>query len=85
MNRRTLLAILAVTPLFLIMALSFTGVPWPTDLHAVPVVGNETSPGIADSLFSSFPITILLIAILLGSSMIGGIYLAKMDEAEVGP
>jgi len=49
------------------------------------VVGAATN-GIFNSLFLAFPITIVLIGLLLGSAMIGGIYLAKMDEpGKVGP
>jgi len=37
-------------------------------------------------MFEGFAIAIILIAILLGAAMIGGVYLAKMDEpGKVGP
>ena len=37
-------------------------------------------------MFDSFAIAVILIAILLGAAMIGGVYLAKMDEpGKVGP
>jgi|GEM_PF-6399951 len=90
MRQRAVLSIAAVAALFALMAVSFVGLPWPTDLHEIPIYeGNATggaSGGIADTLFRSFPLTVVLIALLLGASMIGGIYLAKMEErGKVGP
>ncbi len=89
MNARGFLIVLAVTALFLVMALSFLGnVDWPHSPTSIPVYDpNATSThGIANQMFQSFAITIILIAILLGSAMIGGVYLAKMDEpGKVGP
>jgi len=90
MRERDLLALLAVGALFVIMSISFVGVPWPTELHEIPVFNRtETAgpqDGVANSLFLAFPMTIILIALALGSAMIGGIYLAKMDEpGKVGP
>jgi len=86
---RELLGVLAATALFLVMGLSFVGnVPWPDEPTSIPVYDpNATSPnGIANEIFSTFAITIILIAILLGAAMIGGVYLAKMDEpGKVGP
>jgi len=86
MQRREILALIAVIPFFLVMALSFVNVPWPTELHEIPVYDPVQDRGIANALFGPFLITVLLIGILLGSAMIGGIYLAKMDETgKVGP
>jgi len=88
-NARQVLVVLATGALFLVMALSFLGnVNWPDTPTAIPVY-NETatsSNGIANQLFNAYAITVLLIAILLGAAMIGGVYLAKMDEpGKVGP
>jgi NADH:ubiquinone oxidoreductase subunit 6 (subunit J) len=81
--------VLAVGALFVVMALSFLGpIDWPNSSTSVPVYDpNATSGnGIANQLFNAFSITIILIAILLGAAMIGGVYLAKMDEpGKVGP
>ena len=89
MNAREFLVLLATTALFLVMALSFVGnVNWPHSPTTIPVYDpNATSQnGIANQLFNAFGITIILIAILLGAAMIGGVYLAKMDEpGKVGP
>jgi len=88
-NARQVLVVLATGALFLVMALSFLGnVGWPNTPTAIPVYNpNATSSnGIANQLFNAYAITVLLIAILLGAAMIGGVYLAKMDEAgKVGP
>jgi len=88
-NARQVLVVLATGALFLVMALSFVGnVSWPDTPTPIPVYDpNATSSnGIANTLFNAYAITVLLIAILLGAAMIGGVYLAKMDEpGKVGP
>lgn len=85
MRQREIVALLAVIPLFLVMAISFVGIPWPTEVHEIPVYDGNGTTGIANSLFGSYPLTVVLIGILLASSMIGGIYLAKMEREGVGP
>lgn len=89
MNPREVLVFLATAALFLVMAISFLAeVPWPDRPTPVPVYDtNVTSRnGIANAMFDAFSITIILIAILLAAAMIGGVYLAKMDEpGKVGP
>jgi NADH:ubiquinone oxidoreductase subunit 6 (subunit J) len=88
-NARQFLGVLAAAALFLIMAISFLGnVDWPHSPTSIPVYDpNATSNrGIANELFGGFSITIILIGILLAAAMIGGVYLAKMDEpGKVGP
>jgi NADH:ubiquinone oxidoreductase subunit 6 (subunit J) len=86
MQQREVLVLVATGALFAIMAISFVGIPWPTEPSAIPLYNRTSDHGVANSLFLSFPITVVLIALLLGSAMIGGIYLAKMDEpGKVGP
>ncbi len=89
MNARQVLVVLATGALFLVMALSFVGgVGWPDTPTPIPVYNTTatSSNGIANQLFNAYAITVLLIAILLGAAMIGGVYLAKMDEpGKVGP
>ena len=89
MNLRGFTVFLAVAALFGVMVVSFLGnVSWPSSPTSIPVYdSNTTSPnGIANALFDSFSVAIILIAILLGAAMIGGVYLAKMDEpGKVGP
>ena len=79
----------AVIALFLVMGLSFLGpVGWPQSPTSIPVydANATTGNGIANELFERLPITVILIAILLGAAMIGGVYLAKMDEpGKLGP
>jgi len=88
-NAREFLVFLAAAALFLVMAISFLGnIGWPDTPRPVPVYDpNATSRnGIANQLFDAYSITIILIAILLGAAMIGGVYLAKMDEpGKLGP
>lgn len=86
-NQRQTLAVAAVAALFLVMAVSFVGVPWPTTQHEIPVV-NTTSPGgnaIANSLFQTYSIALILIGIILAAAMVGGVYLAKMEGGKLGP
>jgi NADH:ubiquinone oxidoreductase subunit 6 (subunit J) len=79
----------AVVALFVVMAASFLGpTAWPESPTEIPVYDpNATSGnGIANELFEGFAVTVILIGILLGAAMIGGVYLAKMDEpGKVGP
>jgi NADH:ubiquinone oxidoreductase subunit 6 (subunit J) len=88
-NRRAILAIAGVGALFVVMGASFVGIPWPTQSHFVPVTGNGTANSTANSLsgslFDRYPIAVILIALILAASMIGGVYLAKMEGGEIGP
>lgn len=85
MREREFLVLMAVTALFVMMTVSFVGIPWPSHPSDIPVYNSTSEGGIANTLFGSFPVTVILIALLLGSAMIGGIYLAKMEGGEVGP
>jgi len=82
-------AVLAVGALFAVMAFSFLGTAsWPQSPTSIPVYDpNATSSrGIANEMFDAYAVAIILIALLLGAAMIGGVYLAKMDEpGKVGP
>ena len=86
-TQRQALAVAAVAALFLVMAASLVGIPWPTQQHEIPVV-NTTSPSgnaIANSLFNTYSIALILIGIILGAAMVGGVYLAKMEGGKLGP
>ncbi len=86
-TQRQALAVAAVAALFLVMAVSFVGVPWPTTQHQIPVVNNTTPSGnaIANTLFESYPVALILIAVILAAAMVGGVYLAKMEGGKLGP
>jgi len=89
-RERDVLVVIAVGALFVVMASSVVGIPWPTEAHEIPLVDRDANAtaqdGVANSLFRGFSVTIVLIAILLAAAMIGGVYLAKMDEpGKVGP
>ncbi|MGI0149398.1 MAG: hypothetical protein ACREDF_07700, partial [Thermoplasmata archaeon] len=65
----------AAVALLAVMAISFLGpIGWPQSPTSIPVYDtNATSrSGIANAMFDQFPITVILIAILLGAAMIGG-------------
>ena len=86
-NQRQALAVAAVATLFPVLAVAFVGVPWPTTQHEIPVV-NPTSPSgnaIANRLFDSYAIALILIGIILAAAMVGGVYLAKMEGGKLGP
>ena len=86
-TQRQALAVAAVAALFLVMSVSLIGVPWPTQQHEIPYV-NTTSPNgnaVANSLFDSYTIALILIGIILAAAMIGGVYLAKMEGGKLGP
>ena len=86
-TQRQALSVAAVAALFLVMAVSFVGVPWPTTQHEIPIV-NTTAPqgnAIANSLFQTYAIALILIGIILGAAMVGGVYLAKMEGGKLGP
>ncbi len=55
------------------------GIPWASDLHEVPLF-DPSGSGVANEQFSTYAITLILIALLLSSAMIGGVYLAKREE-----
>ncbi len=85
-TQRQALAVAAVAALFLVMAVSFIGVPWPTEQHVIPVYNNTTTGnGIANNLFTSYSIGLILIGVILGAAMVGGVYLAKMEGGKLGP
>jgi NADH:ubiquinone oxidoreductase subunit 6 (subunit J) len=77
----------AAGALFVVMALAFLGpLAWPQSPTTIPVYNTTSRNGIANTLFEDFGVAVILIAILLGAAMIGGVYLAKMDEpGKVGP
>ena len=79
MNVRNLLAAITLAVFFVLISLFFVGVPWASELHDVPLFGPGGS-SIANDLFTTYAITLILIALLLSSAMIGGVYLAKMEE-----
>ncbi len=86
-TQRQALATAAVGALFLVMAVSFVGVPWPTQQHEIQVVNGTAPTGntLANSLFDSYSIAVILIGIILAAAMVGGVYLAKMEGGKRGP
>lgn len=75
-------ALVGVSLLFLTITVSVIDVPWKTGTEPVPVADNETvtSETVAGSLFTEYAVALPIIALLLGASMIGGIYLAKEEK-----
>ncbi len=86
-TQRQALSVAAVAALFLVLSVSFIGVPWPTQQHEIPVV-NGTAPSgnaLANTLFDNYSMAVILIAIILAAAMVGGVYLAKMEGGKLGP
>ena len=79
MNTRNLLAAATLGVFFVLISLFFVGVPWPSETHDVPLFG-PSGPSVAGELFTTYAVTLILIALLLSSAMIGGVYLAKREE-----
>ena len=77
MSWRGFLIAWSLVVFFVLLSLFFVDRPWVSELHEVPVAGPG---GIADTLFTSYAVTIILIAVLLASAMIGGVYLAKVED-----
>jgi NADH:ubiquinone oxidoreductase subunit 6 (subunit J) len=77
-NVRSLLVAVTLGVFLVFLSLFFVGVPWSSELHEVPIY-SPTGPGVANDLFTTYAITLILIALLLSSAMIGGVYLAKME------
>lgn len=78
MRREPILAV-ALALLAALMAYSFLDVPWQPN----QVEGNQTdSHTIARTLFVQYPAALYVIALLLAASMVGGVYLAKMEGKE---
>ncbi len=80
MSTRNLLVAASLVVFLLVLSLFFVNIPWRNEIHEVPVFNGTGSDGVANDLFTSYPITLILIALLLSSAMIGGVYLAKMEE-----
>ncbi len=82
MNPRSLLVATSLGFFFVLLCLFFVGVPWSSEVHEVPVWNGTGDRGVANSMFSTYTGTIILIALILASAMIGGVYLAKMEGEE---
>lgn len=79
MNARNLLVALTLGFFLILLSLFFVGVPWASDTHEVPIF-DPSGPAVANEQFTTYAVTLILIAILLSSAMIGGVYLAKREE-----
>jgi len=77
-NFRNILVAVTLGFFLVLLSLFFVNVPWSSELHEVPIF-SPSGTGVANSLFSTYAITLILIALLLSSAMIGGVYLAKME------
>lgn len=81
---------LAVALLLAVMSASFLNVPWPKppeecggELCEIPIVDDpltqDTEPSVTAALFGPYAILVVVIALVLATCMIGGVYLAKME------
>lgn len=76
MDRQLAISALISALLFVMMAAAFATMNW-SDIGQI-VVGTSA---IAEQMFSpsGYGLTLLVVAVLLGASMIGGVYLAKEE------
>ena len=79
MNARNILVGVTLAFFLVLLSLFFVNVPWASELHEVPLF-DPYRPAVANEQFSTYAITLVLIALLLSSAMIGGVYLAKREE-----
>ena len=78
-NPRNLLVAITLGLFLVLLSLFFVGVPWSNELHEVPLY-DPSGSGLANQQFGAYAVTLILIALLLSSAMIGGVYLAKMED-----
>jgi len=78
-NARNILVAVTLGFFLVLLSLFFIGVPWSSELHEVPLF-SPVGSAIANEQFGAYAITRILIALLLSSAMIGGVYLAKREE-----
>ena len=74
MRGERLLVFIGLTLLTLLMIGSFVGIPWNT---AAVVVTNTA---VAEEVFGRLVFSIIVMALILAVSMIGGIFLARQEE-----
>ncbi|MFQ5908601.1 MAG: hypothetical protein ACE5JE_07245 [Thermoplasmata archaeon] len=75
MRGERIFVFVGLTLLTLLMIGSFVGIPWNTFSVAIP------NTDVAEEVFTRFVFSIIVMALVLAVSMIGGIYLAKREEA----
>ncbi|MCJ2532219.1 MAG: hypothetical protein LN413_07990 [Candidatus Thermoplasmatota archaeon] len=74
MRGERLLIVIGLTLLTLLMIGSFVGIPWNT---SSVVIANTA---VAREVFSRFVFSIIVMALVLAVSMVGGIFLARREE-----
>ena len=60
MNPRNALVAASLVVFLVVLSLFFVNVPWQSQIHEVPVYNETGSDGVANDLFSSYPITLIL-------------------------
>ncbi|MFQ5553371.1 MAG: hypothetical protein ACE5EW_06600 [Thermoplasmata archaeon] len=75
MKGERLFVFVGLTLLTLLMIGSFLGIPWNTFSVAI------SNTDVAQEVFSRFVFSIIVMALVLAVSMIGGIFLARREEA----
>jgi NADH:ubiquinone oxidoreductase subunit 6 (subunit J) len=78
-NARNLLVAITLGFFLVLLSLFFVDIPWASELHEVPIF-SPTGPAVANEQFGAYMVTLILVALLLSSAMIGGVYLAKREE-----
>ncbi len=74
MRGERLLILTGLTLFTLLMIGSFVGIPWNTSSVAI------TNTAVAREVFSRFVFSIIVMALVLAVSMVGGIFLARREE-----
>ncbi len=74
MRGERLLVFIGLAFLTLLMIGSFVGIPWNTTAVAI------TNIAVAEEVFGRLVFSIIVMALVLAVSMIGGIFLARQEE-----
>ncbi len=74
MRGERLLVLIGLALLTLLMIGSFVGIPWNTTAVAI------TNIAVAQEVFGRLILNIIVMALVLAVSMIGGIFLARREE-----
>jgi len=71
---------LAVLLLAAVLCLLLLEAPWASDV--TDASRNQTTPPVAELLFSGYGASFLILSLVMGAAIIGGLYLAKEDPAD---
>lgn len=72
--------LLAVLFLAAVLCLLLVEAPWAQE--TTDAARNQTTPPVAELLFSGYGASFLLLSIVMGAAIVGGLFLAREDPAD---